>query len=257
MRGRTLALWFGFPMLNIPSPMSGIRSPFGGRRWGPRTLFASADVGGIWDASVMSSLYQDSAGTTPVTAAGQPVGLMLDQRYGGALGPELVTNGTFEVGISGWVKGSGTTDPISWDGVGQRLKITNDLAYFASAQQTLTGLVVGTSYTVAVSVSGSTVLTRAQISTLAGATTLEIPIGAGTAMFVFVATATTHLLVLQNNQNTLGGVSYWDNITVHELKGNHYTQSVSASRPTYQVDGNGRKYLAFDGVDDGVESPTT
>ena len=30
-------------------------------------------------------LYQDSAGTTPVTAVGQSIGLTLDRAYGGAL----------------------------------------------------------------------------------------------------------------------------------------------------------------------------
>jgi hypothetical protein len=39
-------------------------------------------------------------------------------------------------------------------------------------------------------------------------------------------------------------------------RGNHATQATAASRPTYQVDGNGRGYLAFDGVDDFLVTPT-
>jgi len=39
-------------------------------------------------------------------------------------------------------------------------------------------------------------------------------------------------------------------------RGNHATQSTSASRPTYQVDSTGRAYLSFDGVDDWMVTPT-
>lgn len=42
-------------------------------------LFASGEQGAWYDPSDMSSLFQDSAGTTPVTAVEQPVGLMLDK----------------------------------------------------------------------------------------------------------------------------------------------------------------------------------
>ena len=45
----------------------------------PRSLFAAGEQG-IWlDPSDFSTLYQDAAGTTPVTAVGQPVGLALDK----------------------------------------------------------------------------------------------------------------------------------------------------------------------------------
>ena len=39
-------------------------------------------------------------------------------------------------------------------------------------------------------------------------------------------------------------------------RGNHATQSTSLSRPTYQVDSNGRGYLSFDGSDDFLVTPT-
>lgn len=45
----------------------------------PRTLFAASEPGAWYDPSDMSTLFQDSAGTTPVTAVGQPVGLILDK----------------------------------------------------------------------------------------------------------------------------------------------------------------------------------
>ncbi len=39
-------------------------------------------------------------------------------------------------------------------------------------------------------------------------------------------------------------------------RGNHATQTTLAQRPTYQIDSTGRPYLAFDGVDDGMVTPT-
>jgi len=42
-------------------------------------LFASGEQGFIYDPSDFTTLFQDSAGTTPVTAAGDPVGKMLDK----------------------------------------------------------------------------------------------------------------------------------------------------------------------------------
>jgi hypothetical protein len=42
-------------------------------------LFANGEQGFYYDPNDLSTLYQDAAGTIPVTAAGQPVGLMLDK----------------------------------------------------------------------------------------------------------------------------------------------------------------------------------
>lgn len=44
-----------------------------------KTLFASNEQGAWYDPSDLSTMWQDSAGTTPVTAMEQPVGLMLDK----------------------------------------------------------------------------------------------------------------------------------------------------------------------------------
>lgn len=51
--------------------------------WLPSRLFANNEVGAWYDPSDFSTLYQDSAGTTPVTAVEQPVGLMLDKSGNG------------------------------------------------------------------------------------------------------------------------------------------------------------------------------
>ena len=45
----------------------------------PITLFANGEQGAWYDPSDLSTLFQDDAGTTPVTEPGQTVGLMLDK----------------------------------------------------------------------------------------------------------------------------------------------------------------------------------
>ena len=47
--------------------------------WNPIKLFKNGEQGAWYDPSDLSTLFQDAAGTTPVTADGDPVGLMLDK----------------------------------------------------------------------------------------------------------------------------------------------------------------------------------
>lgn len=51
--------------------------------WNPRLLFLSGEQGAWYDPSDLSTLFQDAAGTTPVTASGDPVGLVLDKSGNG------------------------------------------------------------------------------------------------------------------------------------------------------------------------------
>ena len=51
----------------------------GGGVWSPLSLFAAGEQGAWYDPSDLSTLYHDAAGTTPVTAVEQRVGLMLDK----------------------------------------------------------------------------------------------------------------------------------------------------------------------------------
>ena len=50
-----------------------------GRALSPASLFATGAPGAIFDPRDLTTMFQDSAGTTPVTAPGQPVGLRLDK----------------------------------------------------------------------------------------------------------------------------------------------------------------------------------
>jgi hypothetical protein len=51
--------------------------------WNPSGLFAASERGGWWDPSDITTLWQDSVATTPVTAVGDPVGRMDDKSGNG------------------------------------------------------------------------------------------------------------------------------------------------------------------------------
>jgi hypothetical protein len=81
-----------------------------------QSLFWDGSQGWWYDDNDTTTLFQDSAGTTPVTAVEQFVGLQLDKSRGLVLGPELVTNsGPSFVNTTGWtgVSTSGAAPTLS------------------------------------------------------------------------------------------------------------------------------------------------
>ena len=85
----------------------------GWMRWTPLQIFLSGVLGVWFDPSDLSTLFQDAAGTIPVTADGDPVGLMLDKsgngyhasQTGSGARPVYRTDGTLH-----WLKFDGIDD---------------------------------------------------------------------------------------------------------------------------------------------------
>lgn len=226
------------------------------RRQGtPSGLFFAGEQGVWYDPSDLSTLFQDAAGTTPVTAVEQPVGLMLDKSRGLVLGPELVTNGGFDTNIAGWTpRASGTT--LSW--VSGQLRINSGAGSFSSASQVLS-LTVGRTYLVTAQISTENSATRTKISIVNNAATVVLVNSAETTStlptnvrLVFTATETNSRIDFYRNSASNTHAVFADNISVRELPGNHATQTTSTSRPVLKQDAGGQYYLKFDGVDDGM-----
>lgn len=167
---------------------------------------------GCWlDPSDMSTMFQDAAGTTPVTAVEQPVGLILDKSQGLMLGPEIFSDSTATF--------TGNSSRVS-DSV---YRVYSPDSSFSSVR--FAGVTAGKFYRVEVKIDS--------IQTL----------GTGLRVFasgpIFTSTGKKTLIFAADDGVNLdfkraGGVTdiQISSISVREIYGNHATQSVTASRPT-------------------------
>ena len=242
----------------------------------PSTLFASSEPGVWYDPSDLTTLFTDTAGTTPVTTPGQTVALMLDKSKGLVLGTELVTNGDFSGGTTGWSERT-TAPDAAISNVSGRLRVTATTGGVPWAFTSFT-TEVGKTYQISISDFGGTApksdykIGTAQNSSASGIGTISATTSPGTVNRVFIATATTTFITLEPglsayNSSAIGQYRDYDNISVRELPGNHATQATAASRPTYGVVplGGRRNLLTWsEGFDNaawtkltGVSVPTT
>lgn len=224
--------------------------PHAGLAAAVRAFFSNGEQGGWYDPSDRTTLFQDSAGTTPVTAMGQPVGLILDKSKGLVLGPELVTNGTFDTNIAGWNPGFSNSGTATWDN--GRLRNPQR----GSAVQRGVQTVAGKSYKVSAllesnGVGNTQIYISNSTATSGNYLAVSKPVIGGPKVIdlFFTATAATTYVWLYVG-GTTGNIGWFDNISVRELPGNHAFQLASTSRPVFKLDENGKHYLKFDGVDD-------
>lgn len=208
----------------------------------PRTGFTPASLNPelFVDVSDTSTLFQDAAGTTPVTSAGDPVRLVLDKSQGLARGEDLWDTGDVSVGAiwteSGgvWTKGStgfatlglATLQPNTWYEWTFTITATAGVLNVWRRNQTDTG--------------------NEQAASSLGSGGHTVRVRSGPA-----ANGEGHHLWFDGSAFT-GTVS---NLSIRELPGNHLTAPSDAARPTYQTDGT-YHWLEFDGVDDYVEAAT-
>lgn len=93
------------------------------KRFTPGALFRRNEQGLWYDLADMSTLFQDTAGTVPVTAVGQPVGLIRDKSGRGNHLQAMGTPGTLQAdGTRRYVDGIAdgyATQPMNMTGNGQ------------------------------------------------------------------------------------------------------------------------------------------
>ena len=182
----------------------------------PASLFNKGEAGVWYDPSSINTLYQDSQGVTPVTAVGQPVGLMLDKSEGLTQGPELVTNGDFATD-SDWTKGTGWT-------------ITNGIASHSGSGGTILqtqSVTAGKLYEISFDV---TSYTNGGIAIYADGTYTNVSYSEGHKSLFYVAGDGSLTFGAYGNGGSLFSI---DNISVKEIQGSHATQPTSTKRPIY------------------------
>ena len=218
----------------------GLTARLNSSAFNPAVLFGLTDTGWVYEHSDFSTLFQDAAGTIPVTDVGQPVGLQLDKSKGLVLGSELVTNRTFDSGsAAGWINlGSDAALPNSYvvDGAMRVGSATNQTVATAIPA-------VSTTTTIRISfmarrVGGTAVDMQVWLSQQYGENIVTI------RSYGNISTAwTSYTLIFLNSgfsrnrfsireQAGTSGIVEIDDISIRELRGNHRTQSISLNRPT-------------------------
>jgi len=203
----------------------------------PQNLLAGSTALFLLDFSDLTTMFQDTAGTTPVTAPAQTVGLVLDKSQGLVLGPELVMNGDFSGGISGWSGASATVsvDAGTLRGVGGGV----GTGFYGSGFS----VVSGSYYRFTFSIRGDTAYSGLQFGIrrtsslgafISSAVSPSVTTSYNNVSFVVQATATVADAVFFCRFSGTEAVNI-DNISVRELPGFHATQSTAANRPTYGV----------------------
>lgn len=178
-----------------------------------------------------ATLFQDSAGSLPVTTLGQPVGLMLDKRFGLVRGPNKDTGQSMSVdnGAGGAVY---TTD-------GRSITITTAGSNAGYPRLTFNlGLVTGVTHECRVVLSG----THPRASAAPGINFIRLA-SAGTTAYLYNVGGGVHIGMINAEAGVLNilidgtqlGTLTVDSISVRELSGNHAVQPTATARPTLQA----------------------
>jgi hypothetical protein len=116
--------------------ISTLRSLNQGSSFSPASLFASGEKGAWYDPSDITTLFQDAAGTIPVTASGQPVGRILDKSGNGAHATQSTDSARPTYTVSGglsYLLFDGSDDWLTASSV--NLSATNKVTFWAGVRK--------------------------------------------------------------------------------------------------------------------------
>jgi hypothetical protein len=165
--------------------ITGGLSPFN-----PASFFANGEQGWWYDPSNFATLFQDSAGTTPVTAVEQPVGLQLD--LSGRGNHRFQTTSANRPVVSARVNLFVGTATLATQSVTTRAT-THTLTFTGDGSITLTGTAIGvyTAGTYSVTTTAGT-LTATVLGTVTQADLRETNVGVGLPAYQAVVTSTNY-----------------------------------------------------------------
>ena len=228
------ALYLG--TTSISSAYLGNTQVFGGS-FTPLSLFSGGAQGVWYDPSDLTTMFVDRAGTTPVTAPGQLVGLRLDKSKGLALGSELVLNpGNPFASAANWSPATASLSVVSGN-----LRISGS-GTFARAAASITGLTVGKTYKLVARLVETTATDSAIWATSGFSyTTIKDMVSGSVLEVIGTATATSMSVTLYTTRTADGTGKYsdWSGVSVRELPGNHATAPTDAARVMYGVEPKG------------------
>lgn len=181
------------------------------------------------------------------------IGLMTDQSYGANnFGPELVTNGGFDNGLTGWTQLIGTASVVS----GAARVVTPNSAQPGRLVAGPLTCTVGSMYRCTVkcvqgTASGADITIATLPSSVSGALVQRGNTGSVDLSFVFTATQTQHWIFLESRSGAAGTYADFDNVSVRHVMGAVAVQATTANKPTVQrPDAN--NVIRFDASNDSL-----
>lgn len=184
-----------------------------------QALFASR-AGGMWDFGDTSTLFQDAAGTVPVTTTGQTMAAAIDISKGLSQGATILTNGDFSVG-GGWTLASGASYAASL------LRCSAAEGYtYQNATAVTAGALYRVRYTVSNYVSG-TVRAYMNASPVFGPT-----ISANGVVEHYLISGSANLETGLNFSAFTGDI---DDFSIRLVTSNVATQATAGSRPLFSA----------------------
>lgn len=197
-------------------------------------LFANGEQGFWYDPNDMGTMFQDAAGTVPVTAAGQPVGLMLDKSKGLVLGEELFLNSEFNT-QDGW-------------NLSPNISINNGVLKFTEASTARARYTVNTKaatwYLFSIDIASNP---SGFLGLRVGGVLLSGFVSKTGRLEVFYLSTTAGANIFDICCSNLATTAEVNSASLKEIKGNHAYQTTSSARPILQ---NAPRRIDFDAVDD-------
>lgn len=187
----------------------------------PMALFSNGEQGVFYDIADYTTLFEDSAGTTPITSPlEKPVGLMLDKSKGLVVGSPIATYDFSSSAGWGVLAGSAITggELVFSSAVNQRGVYRAD-ALFSVAQYYEITFTINSISSGAISVSIGQSNGDTQPKSTAGTHTVRL-YGNG---------SDNYLRIYSVGASTTATV---DNVIIKVISGNHAYQSTTTSRPT-------------------------
>lgn len=215
---------------------------------------ASLSDGFFFDFTKTDRHFQEATGPTLADDVGEPIGLALDQRTWGdqtlaevlAGQPELISNGDFSNGLTGWSAiGTGGSAAV----VGGELEITGGGGNYPGRRRAVS-TVAGNLYAVTVTLRRGTTTNAVAVYAQSGQLIAYNSTTPSTQTVFFVASGASSNIDLFIPANPANGTAYFANVSVKEVPGKHGIQGTGSLKPVRQTAG-----AKFDGSDDNLLLP--
>ena len=198
----------------------------------PFSLFANNEQGAWYDPSDFSTLYQNSTGTTPVTAVEQPVGLMLDRSRGLVLGSNIAPAASALTTSS--IDNAGGASSTFSAGVFS-ITVGSSSSSYPRARISVPGLTVGKTYQVRGTSAITGTIAGVLIRLATGGSANNVATAATTSFDGIAVCAVTDVIEISPTGTGATGTITISSLTVEEIPGNHAFQATSASRPVLRA----------------------